>query len=144
MKIQLEQTSSHCPERISCVACRQLFQVGTIRQLLIDNRSLVQGDLCPNCARHSPTDIQRLLRASGLERMLSDQAVDRERGQELLVVARESLELPSWWQWLLKKISVLATETQALEQARFQITPGMMNCRRIQSWEALYQEGETR
>jgi hypothetical protein len=144
MKIQLEQTSSHCPDRINCVACRQLFPVGTIRQLLIDDRSLVQGDLCRSCTRQSPTEIQRLLRASGLESMLSDQAVDRERGQELLSLARESLQLPSWWQWLITKVSVLATETQALEQARFQIAPVAINCRRIQSWEALYQEGETR
>jgi hypothetical protein len=139
-----QAASSSCPDRINCIACRQFFTVGTIRQILIDNRSLVQGDLCSACARLRTTEIQRLLTNSGLERMLSDVTVDQERGQELLTVAQENLQQPSLWQWLIKKIEIFATETNALEQARFKITPEKINCRRLQNLEYLYQGKKTR
>jgi hypothetical protein len=144
MKIQLEHRISSCPDQLTCVACTRLFPVGQIRQLLKDHRSLVQGDICSVCTHRSSGEIQRLLTANGLERMLSADLIDRERGQELLELAQEAVQFPSFWQWLSKKIEILAAETNELEKARFKTAPAVSSCRRLQSLEYMYEESETR
>ena len=141
MKIQLEQKSNHCPDHLSCVACEQRFMVGQLRQLLKDDRSLLHGDICPTCSGRSATEIQDLLQAHG-NRLLSGQHVEQERGQELIAIAQEPVQFPSIWQWLVKKIEILAAESNTLEQARFNIKPSACNCRQLQSLEYMYQESE--
>jgi hypothetical protein len=137
MKIQLEQKSSHCPDHMTCVACAQNFKVGSIRRLLLDDRAMLHGDLCSNCAGRSAPLLQKLLKVQA-KRLIASHAAAQERGQELLAIAAEPIEFPSLWQWLAKKIEVLATETTALEQARF--NTNTCNCRQVQKLEYLYQK----
>lgn len=107
-----------------------------MRRLLIDDRSMIQGDLCHSCARRTAPSLQQLLRSKG-QRLLSKHP---ERGQEMMNMAIESVQFPSLWQWLTKKIEILSAETTALEQARFNINT--CNCRQIQKLEYIYQEIE--
>jgi hypothetical protein len=136
MKIQLEQKSSNCPDHMNCVACAQKFKVGSMRRLLMDDRSMLQGDLCHSCVRRTALSLQKLLKSKG-QRLLSKHP---ERGQELMNMATELVQFPSLWQWLTKKIEILSAETTALEQARFNINT--CNCRQIQKLEYIYQEIE--
>jgi hypothetical protein len=136
MKIQLEQKSSNCPDHMNCVACAQKFSVGSMRRLLMDDRSMLQGDLCHSCVRRTAPSLQKLLRSKG-QRLLSKHP---ERSQELINMAIEPVQFPSLWQWLTKKIEILSAETTALEQARFNINT--CNCRHIQQLEYIYQEIE--
>jgi hypothetical protein len=137
MKIQLEQKSSNCPDHMNCVACAQKFKVGSIRRLLVDDRSMIQGDLCHSCIRRTAPSLQKLLKSKG-QRLLSRHP---ELGQELMSMATEPVQFPSLWQWLTKKIEILSAETMALEQARFNTTT--CNCRQVQKLEHIYQEIET-
>jgi hypothetical protein len=139
MKIQLEQKSSNCPDHMNCVACAQKFKVGSIRRLLIDDRSMLQGDLCHSCVRRTAPSLQKLLKSKG-QRLLSSRSANQERGQELMNMATEPVQFPSLWQWITKKIEILSAETTALEQARFNTTT--CNCRQVQKLEYIYQEIE--
>jgi hypothetical protein len=137
MKIQLEQKSSNCPDHLNCVACAQKFKVGSLRRLLMDDRSMLQGDLCYSCVHRSASSLQKLLKSKG-QRCLNSYPAAQERGQELLTMANESVQFPSLWQWLTKRIEVLSAETTALEQARFNINA--CNCRQIEKLEYIYQK----
>jgi hypothetical protein len=139
MKIQLEQKSSNCPDHMTCVACSQNFKVGSIRRLLLDDRAMLHGDLCRNCAHRSAPTLQKLLKVQA-KRLLASHPAAQERGQELLAITAEPIQFPSLWQWLTKKIEILAAETTALEQARF--NTNTCNCRQIQKLEYIYQEIE--
>jgi hypothetical protein len=141
MKIQLEQKSSNCPDHMICVACAQTFKVGQLRRLLTDDRSMLQGDLCSNCVHRSATVLQKLLKIQG-KRLISSHPAAPERGQELLAIATEPVQFPSLWQWLIKKMEVLAAETTALEQARFNTTPTACSCRQAQKLEYIYQKSD--
>jgi hypothetical protein len=136
MKIQLEQKSGNCPDHMHCVACAQKFKVGSMRRLLLDNRSMIQGDLCHNCVRRTAPSLQKLLKSKG-QSLLSKHP---ERSQELTNMATEPVQFPSLWQWLTKKIEILSAETTALEQARF--NTATCNCRQVQKLEYIYQEIE--
>jgi hypothetical protein len=136
MKIQLEQKSSNCPDHMNCVACAQKFKVGSMRRLLMDDRSMLQGDLCHSCVRRTAPSLQKLLRSKGQHLLFKHP----ERGQELMNMATEPVQFPSLWQWLTKKIEILSAETTALEQARFNINT--CNCHQVQKLEYIYQEIE--
>jgi hypothetical protein len=137
MKIQLEQKSSNCPDHMNCVACAQKFKVGDLRRLLIDDRAMLQGDLCHRCVHRNASSLQKLLKSQG-QRLLTSYPAAQERGQELMAMAAEPVQFPSLWQWLTKKIEILAAETTALEQARFNIKA--CNCRQVNKLEHIYQK----
>lgn len=93
MKIQLERTLSTCPSHIKCVACSQPFEVGKIRSLLYDRSGLIQGDLCPDCAK-----------AKNLPEKLH---------------TTESIHRPKFYDRWLKQLAILSEATQEIERARF-------------------------
>jgi hypothetical protein len=101
---------------------------------------MILGDLCHHCARQNTSRLQGLLKAQG-NRLLAHDSTAQKRGQELLTIATESAQFPSIWQWLIKKVEILASETTALEQARFN-TPAC-NCRQVKKLEYLYQKAIT-
>jgi hypothetical protein len=139
MKIQLEQKSNHCPDQMSCVACARTFKVGAMRRLLLDDRAMVQGDLCNTCVGHSAPMLQKLLKIQG-KRLIASYPAAQEHGEELLAMAKEPVQFPSLWQWAIKKIEILAAETAALEEARFNTNPTACRCRQVQKLEYIYQK----
>jgi hypothetical protein len=130
MKIQLEQKLSTCPESITCTVCRHSYGAGNIRALIYDNHNLIQGDICPKCLKLNSTTIQQKLRfhADCLMHESTAHPARRvnlqERALELLAVSEESIQFPTFFQWLWKKIEIFASETQELEAARF----GLSQC----------------
>ena len=95
MKIQLERTLATCPSKLTCIACRQPFDVGRIRTLLCNDQGLIHGDVCPDCLKS---------KASGIKQQLK--------------VFTEDIKLPKFYQWWMKKLEILSQETQELENAR--------------------------
>jgi hypothetical protein len=130
MKIQIERKPKFFPCQVNCVACRQIFPVQKILNLLYSDRSLLQGELCPECAKSNSAVIQAkikeqawsLLQNSQL--LKSDSIFIGERVSELLAVSEETVRFPSFWQLWCKKLAIWRAESVELQQARFGSTKG--------------------
>jgi hypothetical protein len=110
MKIQLEHRLSSCPEKLRCTVCRQVFTVGRIRPLLLNNRGLIQGDVCPDCVQLPSHDI-RLLLADQARLMLEQPSLFQNQVEtpdtvalELFEASQEEVKFPSLYQWFVKTI----------------------------------------
>lgn len=128
MKIRLEQKLSTCPETMTCTVCRHSFHVDNIRTLIYDNQNLIQGDICPKCLKFNSTVIQQKLRYHA-DYLMHESTVHsaqrnhlRERALDLLALSEESIKFPTFLQWLWKRISILSTEIEELEAARFDLS----------------------
>jgi hypothetical protein len=110
MKIQLEHRLSSCPEKLRCTVCRQVFTVGRTRPLLLNNRGLIQGDVCPDCV-HLPSNEIRLLLADQARLMLEQPSLFQNQVEapdtvalELFEASQEEVKFPSLYQWFVKTI----------------------------------------
>ena len=110
MKIQLEHRLSSCPHKLRCTTCRQVFAVGRIRPLLINDSNRIQGDLCPQCVR-LPTDEVRAILVEQVWLMLEQPQMFQHQVEspeilalELFEASLEDLEMPSFYQWLVKTV----------------------------------------
>jgi hypothetical protein len=90
--------------------CQQLFEVGRIRPLLLNNRGLIQGDVCPECV-HLPSDEIQLILADQARLLLEQpslfaQPEDRAEtlALELFEASQEEVEFPRLYQWVMKSI----------------------------------------
>jgi hypothetical protein len=98
MKVVLERTSSNCAEKLKCVVCLKLFQVGRIRSLLCDSEGLIKGDLCPECNQKSNVELRNILQIP--------EAIDILR--------------PKFYHWWLKKWAILSEAAGEIEMARLE------------------------
>lgn len=127
MKIQLERKSTSCPNRLTCVICRQIFAIDTIRTLLYNDKGLLQGDICRKCLKLTAKAIKQeiLLSANLLSRqpnLASSRTISPpELVLELLECAVEDVKFPTFYQWLIKRIEVFSQEYQEIEAARFSL-----------------------
>jgi len=110
MKIQLEHRLSSCPDKLRCTVCRQIFTVGRIRPLLVNDGARIQGDLCPECVS-LPADEIRLILADQAWLMLEQPRLFQHQVEspetlalELFEASLEELKMPSLYQWLMKTI----------------------------------------
>jgi hypothetical protein len=130
MKIQIERKPNFLPDQVNCVACRQIFPVQRLLNLLYSDRGLLQGELCPECAKSNSAVIQAkikeqawlLLQNSQL--LKSDSIFIGERASELLAISQETVKFPSFWQLWCKKLAVFQQESAELQQARFASNKG--------------------
>jgi hypothetical protein len=134
MKIKLERKLASCPNPMICVVCHHPFEVRDIRALLYSDHHLIQGDICPVCLRLKPALFQQKLKAQG-DRLRWESAASssssgilQARAVELLETADESIQFPTIFHWLFKKIEILAAERQELEAAKLGI--GQCGCQR--------------
>ncbi len=131
MKIKLERTLTSCPDKLRCTICSQIFDIKRIRALLYGDRSLLQGDVCPQCLRLNADAIKLKIRERA-EVLLSQPVSSISRlpypqntGLELLELSKEDIKFPGIFDWLTKKIEIFAKESNELEAARL----GLTNCR---------------
>ncbi|MBW4516992.1 MAG: hypothetical protein KME11_17415 [Timaviella obliquedivisa GSE-PSE-MK23-08B] len=110
MKIQLEHRQSSCPQKLRCIACRQIFAVGRVRSLLVNDEDRIQGDLCSKCVRLTADEI-RLILTEQVWLMLEQPQLFQHQVEspetlalELFEVALEDLEIPSSYQRLMKTL----------------------------------------
>jgi hypothetical protein len=110
MKIHLEHRLSSCPDKLRCTVCRQVFMAGRIRALLLNNRGLIQGDVCSECV-HLPSNEIRLLLADQARLMLEQPSLFQPQVEspdtvalELFEASQETVQFPSLYQWFLKTI----------------------------------------
>lgn len=130
MKIQIQRKPKFFPEQVNCVACRQIFPTQRILNLLYSDRGLLQGEICPECAKSNSADIQAkikeqawlLLQNSQL--LKSDSILMSERVSEILATSQEIVEFPSFWQLWFKKLAIWRDASADLQQARFVLTKG--------------------
>jgi hypothetical protein len=147
MKIQIERKPKFFPDRAKCIACRQIFPVQNILDLLYSDRGFLQGELCPECAKSNSAVIQAkikeqawsLLQNSQL--LKSDSIFIGERAVELLTISQENVRFPSFWQLWCKKWAIWRAESVELQQARFGLTKGY--CQKRQQLKYLLEERET-
>lgn len=147
MKIKIERKPKFFPGEINCVACRQIFPVQSILNLLYSDRGFLQGELCPECAKSNSAVIQAkiqeqawsLLQNSQL--LKSDSVFIGERASELLTISQETVRFPSFWQLWSKKWAIWRAESAELQQARFGSTKGY--CHKRQQLNYLLEERET-
>jgi hypothetical protein len=130
MKIQIERKPKFFPCQVNCVACRQIFPVQRMLNLLYSDRGLLQGELCSECAKSNSAVIQAkikeqawsLLQNSQL--LKSDSVFIGERASELLVTSQENVKFPSFWQLWFKKLAIWRATSTELQQTRFGSTQG--------------------
>lgn len=130
MKIRLERKLVSCPHHLLCMVCGQKFEARRIRTLLYTDKGLIQGDVCPNCLKLKANGIRQkikeqsrlLMRQAELE--TSGSTFARQLALELLECSGEDLRLPTFYEWLLKRIEIFSQESQELEAARL----GLSNC----------------
>jgi hypothetical protein len=110
MKIQLEHRLSSCPDKLRCTVCQQVFTVGKIRPLLVNQRGWIQGDLCPECVS-LPADEIRLILADQAWLMVQQPQLFQPRiespetlAMELFEVSLEKIKMPSLYQWWIKML----------------------------------------
>jgi hypothetical protein len=110
MKIHLEHRLSSCPPKLRCTVCQQVFTVGRIRSLLLNNRGLIQGDVCPDCV-HLPSNEIRLLLADQARLMLEQPSLFQPQvaspealALELFEASQEEVKFPTLYQWFVKTI----------------------------------------
>jgi hypothetical protein len=125
MKIQLERKLHPCQDKLRCTVCQQIFVVGQIRSLLYQDSGLLQGDVCPTCAKLSAQDFKETMVLHARILLQQGNPGDsqtitlHERALELLEIAKEPIKFPSFWQQVLMQIDVLAQDTQELEADKF-------------------------
>ncbi len=146
MKIQLECTLGTCSPKLPCIACQRTFEVGRIRTLLCNDQGLIYGDVCPDCLESKAIGIQHKLKQRAVQQMSKYRKGECQHSirayrsaLELLELAEAPLKLPSFWQWLLKKLEVLSQETQELENARL----GLSKCECRSDLHIRFQDEET-
>jgi hypothetical protein len=150
MKIQIERTPKFFPNQINCVACRQIFSVDRIRNLLYSDRGLLQGELCPECAKSNSTVLQAKIKEQAWlllqnpELLSSDSTFIGSRAIELLIISQENINFPSIWQLWRQKLAIWRAESIELQQARFgSINSTECYCEKRQQLEQLMEERET-
>ncbi|HEY9640203.1 MAG TPA: hypothetical protein V6C57_06945 [Coleofasciculaceae cyanobacterium] len=125
MKIKLERKLINCPKQLKCGICHQTFEVGKLRTLLYGDRGLLIGDVCPHCLNQEAEAIQRLLKQQANRLMAHPQGkgaqtiASHRQALELLEIATENIEFPTFYHRLLKHMEIFAQEAQDLEAARF-------------------------
>lgn len=125
MRIQLERKRYPCRDTLRCTVCQQMFHVGQIRSLLHQDSGLLQGDVCPACARLTATDFKQKMVLNARILLQKESLHDAQtmtlhaRTLELLEAAKEPIKFPSFWQQWLMQLDVFAQDTQELEAARF-------------------------
>lgn len=130
MKIKLERKLTSCPERLRCIVCSQVFELGKIRTLLYNDRGLIQGDICLECMKLKADQIKQKLREQALvlmeqtELCSSPTRFPHELALELLDSSTEDIKFPTFYQRLIVKISSLSPETQELEATRLGLSSG--------------------
>lgn len=130
MKIQIQRKPKFFPDQVNCVACRQIFPAQKILNLLHSDRGLLQGELCPECAKSSSAVIQAkikeqawlLLQNSQLLKL--DSILMGERVSEIIAISQETVNFPSFWQLWVKKLTIWRKASADLQQARFVSTKG--------------------
>lgn len=132
MKVELERKLTACPEQLHCVVCQSRFPSPRIRNILYNDRGLIQGDICPSCLKLKPQEIKQSLLQQSQQLMKKatliggSAAIDSfKQALERQELAQEDLKLPTRYARGLKWLEVLSQETQELEAARL----GMSNCR---------------
>ncbi len=116
-----------CPSHLRCAVCRQSFPVKRIRTLLSDNQGLIWGDVCPTCLKSKSDGIQQQLKQQARE-LLENQQGDGDLtvfkvAEEKLAAAAEPIQLPTFFQWWLKRLEILSEASQEIENARFGRSP---------------------
>lgn len=125
MKIQLERKLYPCRDNLRCTVCQQVFHVLPIRSLLYQDNGLLQGDVCPTCAKLPAAEFKQRMALKARILLQQESAQDAQtmtlqaRALELLTVAKEPIKFPSFWQQWLMQLDVFAQDTQELEAARF-------------------------
>jgi hypothetical protein len=129
MKVQLEQKTESCAQKLLCTVCGQIFKAGSMRTLLYNRHNLLQGDVCSDCMQLKQNQFRQKLRdRANLLLKLSDldpqtRTARRIRALELLEAAAEPVYFPAPYQWWWKRLEVLSDETILLEQARISRGP---------------------
>lgn len=124
MRIQLERKLYPCRDNLRCTVCQQVFHVEPIRSLLYQDSGLLQGDVCPNCARLPATEFKQRMVLNARILLQQESLQDSQtmtlhaRALELLEVAKEPIKFPPFWQQWLMQLGVFAQDTQELEAAR--------------------------
>ncbi len=126
MKIHLERTLPTCSRKLRCVACTDTFIPTQIRTLLCRDDGLIQGDICPNCLHLGASGIQTKLKATAAQKMHAGNdtgSITQYRSAlEQFEAATTEIKLPRFYHWWLKRLEILAQETQELEKARLGIS----------------------
>jgi hypothetical protein len=150
MKIQIDRTPKFFPDQINCVACQKLFPVERFRNLLYSDRSLLQGELCPECAKSNAAIIQAKIKEQAWLLLQNSQLLKSDsifigvRVAELLAISQETVKFPSFWQLWRKKLAIWRAESCELQQARFgSINSTECYCDKRQQLERLMEEQET-
>lgn len=124
MKILLERTPAYHPQKFSCTVCGNAIQADLRRAILYDERGLIQGDVCLQCTKLKPTELQQKLRDRAF--LLLHQADEwdecsserSDRASELFRLAQEKVERPNILQRWFRQLQLLSEATQELEAAR--------------------------
>jgi hypothetical protein len=147
MKIQIERKPKFFPDRAKCVACRQIFPVQSLLNLLYSDRGLLQGELCPGCAKSNSAIIQAKIKEQAWSLLQNSQLLKSdsisigEKVCEILVTSQETVKFPSFWQLWRKKLAIWRVESAELQQARFGLTKGY--CHKRQQLKYLLEDRET-
>jgi hypothetical protein len=130
MKITLEHKLTYPlthPQSLNCLICRCSFTSGRLRALLHSDRGLVIGDVCPECLKLTATEIKRSLEIQANQLMAqpkgrSTQTISsHQQALELLEIATEEVKFPSIYQRFLRHLEIFVQDSQALEEARFNL-----------------------
>jgi hypothetical protein len=147
MKIELDRKEISCPENLTCTVCEHTFKVDRIRTLLHSDRGLLQGDICPDCLKIGTTGIQTKLKERVWSLLLKPAPIGslnshvKTRAAELLEMSEEEVKFPSFWQWWIKKMTILSEESTELEKARLGISN--CHCHQRRQLEKLLEKSET-
>lgn len=127
MRIQLERKRYPCRDKLRCTICLQLFEVGQMRSLLYQDCGLLQGDVCPHCAKLDAESFKQKMVLNA--RILLQQTASQHsqtvtlhtQALELLAVSKEDIKFPGVWQQAMTKLKALVEDTQELEAARLRL-----------------------
>ena len=124
MKFQLESKLMTQSGQIRCVVCGENADSHSLRTLLCNDQGWILGDLCGACTKLSPPVFKQKLRTRSSALLREAQLTDDvesplgQLAQDLLAASQEALKKLPFFAWWLKKIEILAEETQELETAR--------------------------
>ncbi len=127
MRIQLERKRYPYRDKLRCIVCQQLFEVGQMRSLLYQDCGLLQGDVCPHCTKLDAESFKQKMVLNA--RILLQQTASQHsqtmtlhtQALELLAVSKEAIQFPTVWQQTMTKLKALVEDTQELETTRLRL-----------------------